>query len=140
MESQLRTLIHELQDLHSEMVNLADENLSVLAAVHPENQSSAANLIHYLALRRHDVRGLQEQLAALGLSSLGRTESHVLSGVRAVLKILSLLDQGAPVQLQKIGLECDGEQGRRLLEQNTELLLGAPPEDRRVRIMVTMPS
>jgi hypothetical protein len=37
-------------------------------------------LIHYLALRRHDIRRLQEQLAALGLSSLGRMESHVLAG------------------------------------------------------------
>jgi pyruvate kinase len=75
MQPELQPLIHELEDLHSETVNLVRENLPKLGQIHPENQSGATNLLHYLVLRRHDVRELQDQLTALGLSSLGRTES-----------------------------------------------------------------
>ena len=42
-----------------------------------QNQASDTNLLHYLVLQGHDVRGLQEKLAALGLSSVGRMKSHV---------------------------------------------------------------
>ena len=35
------------------------------------------NLSHYIALRAHDVTDLQYRLASRGLSSLGRSESHV---------------------------------------------------------------
>ena len=52
--------------------------------VHPNYRESARNLLHYLALRRRDLRPLQLRLAKLGLSSLGRAESHVLSAVDAV--------------------------------------------------------
>jgi pyruvate kinase len=140
MQPELQPVIHELEALHEEMVNLVQENLPLLTEIHPENRSSASNLLHYLALRRHDVRGLQEQLADLGLSSLGRTEPHVLSGVRAVMKVLSSLRQSEPIRLPDGGPGCGRDQGHRLLERNTELLLGAPPEGRKVRIMVTMPS
>jgi pyruvate kinase len=57
----------------------------------PEFRKSIRNLVHYLALRRHDLRELQEQLASIGLSSLGRTESHVLANLDAVLEILHRL-------------------------------------------------
>ncbi len=48
-----------------------------LRAVQPEARESVRNLIHYLALRREDLRQVQPALAELGLSSLGRSESHV---------------------------------------------------------------
>ena len=140
MQRELQPLIHELEHLHSGMLKLVQENLPVLAQIHPENQCSATNLLHYLALRRHDVRGLQDQLTELGLSSLGRTESSVLNSVRRVMTILSSLHQGEPVRLSDEGSGCDRDQGHRLLERNTELLLGPAPEGRKVRIMVTMPS
>lgn len=40
---------------------------------------SAKNLAYYLALRRRDIRPLQNRLSKWGLSSLGRTESKVLN-------------------------------------------------------------
>lgn len=140
MQAEVQRLIRELEDLYSEMINLANQNRSTLARVCPENQTSATNLLHYLALRRHDVRGLQEQLADLGLSSLGRTEPHVLNGVRTVMKILAHLHPSEPASLPDAGHECDRDEGHRLLVGNTDLLLGPEPEGRKVRIMVTMPS
>ena len=92
----------------------------------------------YLALRRHDIRHLQSELAALGLSSLGRTEPHVLSSLHAVLSILLKLAGAVPISpapkaVPKLGLE------NHLLDRNTEALFGEAPTDRHVRIMVTMP-
>jgi hypothetical protein len=37
----------------------------------------------YVVLRGHDLRDLQDQLAALGLSSLGGSEGHVEASVDA---------------------------------------------------------
>src|SRR5512138_2935403 len=52
---------------------------------------SAKNMAAYIGLRRHDLRHYQEQLAALGLSSLGRTEGHVLANLDAVIHALGAL-------------------------------------------------
>ena len=76
----LHDLIQQLGELRSEMLSAGVSELVESAKIRPEHFGSAINLLHYLVLRRHDIRQLQGQLALLGLSSLGRTESHVLSG------------------------------------------------------------
>jgi pyruvate kinase len=125
---EIRSIIAELTALRSDMLRLVDQNLPSLAQVAPRHRLSAGNLLHYIALRRHDIRGLQDRLTALGLSSLGRTEAHVLSAVHSVLEILSYLDR-APAAPVILGRQPFGpKQGRRLLEENTDLLLGPAPE------------
>ena len=52
---------------------------------------SAANLAAYLAFRRHDMRDTQDQLAALGLSSLGRLEANVRVSIASVRLALDAL-------------------------------------------------
>src|SRR5579863_482601 len=84
----IEQLIVPLNLLRSEMLQLEASGLAASSSVHPDHRASAANLIHYLALRMHDIRQLQAQLASLGLSSLGRTEQHVIGGLDAVMKIL----------------------------------------------------
>jgi pyruvate kinase len=115
-------------------------NLPAVVQIHRENQAGAANLLHYLALRRHDIRELQERLAALGLSSLGRTESHVLSAVRTVVDVLTRQDRANPAPVPVPESSSQRTEGRSLLDRNTEILLGPASENRKVRIMVTMPS
>ncbi|MBP2669559.1 MAG: Pyruvate kinase, partial [Deltaproteobacteria bacterium] len=88
LPEQLRQLIDSLEAIRSDMIGLETALPESGRDIHPSNALSAANLLHYLALRRHDVRHLQEQLAPLGLSSLGRAESHVLGALDAVLRIL----------------------------------------------------
>ena len=128
-----RELTTHLRDLLREMAQLEDTTLA--ADLHPDHQSGARNLLHYVALRRHDIRDLQHSLAALGLSSLGRTESNVRGAVEAVLRVLENL-AASPLPEEPPNLLA----GRRLLDRNTKVLLGPPPAGRRVRIMVTMPS
>ena len=135
---QLKELIQKLNLLRSGMIDLAASGLIGATRVHPDNAASARNLMHYLALRRHDIRQLQSQLAGLGLSSLGRTESHVLGSLDAVINVLHKLVGSEESTPDLEGAQELGE-GAGLLEKNTEALLGAAPAGRKVRIMVTMP-
>lgn len=110
-----------------------------LSRVSPKYRESARNLVHYLALRVHDLRPVQEQLAWLGLSSLGRSESHVLANLDKVLGILHCLTEQD--WIDKSAEEPAGSvSSRRLLEGHAVDLLGKHPQGRPVRIMVTLPS
>jgi pyruvate kinase len=132
-------LFTELSALRNALTAAGAVPKELLDAVHENYRDSARNLVHYLVLRRHDLRPLQLRLAALGLSSLGRAESSVLSNVDAVLDILRRLTphaDGAPRNTVAIDLL----QGQRLLAEHTGKLLGPPDPARGVRIMVTMPS
>jgi len=134
----LQQLSGELASLCSDMVQLESSLLKRFLTLHESHRPSARNLAHYLALRRHDIRKLQSQLARLGLSSLGRTESHVLDAFQAVHSVLAqLLGSDSPLALPAEAAVGMGE-GAKLLDKHTEALLGPPPPGRTVRIMVTM--
>jgi pyruvate kinase len=137
-------VLKELATLRTEMVIEADRSRSLLDLVHPSYQESARNLLHYLALRHHDLRPLQLRLAALGLSSLGRAESHVMATVDAVLEVLHRLaghspEESSPAQPSPEPAVINFATGERLLVEHTETLLGPATPGRWVRIMVTMP-
>src|SRR5262249_59329902 len=86
------------------------------------------------------MRDVQKRLASLGLSSLGRTESHVLDNLTAVSRILHHL-VGRPWSEADARTErVDFAAGKTLLHQHTAALLGSKPPKRAVRILVTMPS
>lgn len=135
--SNLVGLIQQLSEIREEMLKLETDALANESDLHEANCESAKNLVHYLALRRHDLRQIQERLAAEGLSSLGRAESHVRANVDAIEGILRRLTNGYQP------LEANGalsyEDGFNILETHTERLLGPKPKHRAVRIMVTMP-
>jgi len=102
-------------------------------------QPSAANLAAYIALRRHDLRPIQGYLAALGLSSLGRCEGHVMATLDAVIHALRRM-QGARVArlgISRVAREIARDPAR--LRRHTNRLFGAPPANRWTRFMVTLP-
>lgn len=136
----LEQLSAELTSLESNMLDLEASLLEQPEAIHEAHRRSARNLAHYLALRQRDLRPLQSQLALLGLSSLGRAESHVLSTVLTVRRALNALlgTSDSPPYPKERPIEFD--EGTRLLEANTDALFGPVPSGRKVRIMVTMSS
>jgi pyruvate kinase len=139
----INRVLNELAALRADLVAAPVASQARLDEIHPHYQRSARNLLHYLALRRHDLRPLQLQLATLGLSSLGRAEAHVLATMDAVLKVLYHLAQRsewppAPHPLSPVDV-VDFATGERLLAEHTEALLGPVSPERGVRIMVTMP-
>ena len=107
-----------------------------IEAALPRHRASARNLAHYLGLRRRDVRKLQLELAALGLSSLGRSEGHVRD---TVLRLCAWLE-GRPCPEPAAPEALNRDQAEALLHENTHTLFGPKPRDRHVYIMVTAPS
>jgi len=98
---------------------------------------SARNLAHYLSLRRADLRQIQPALRALGLSTLGRSEPHVLASIDAVFASLSrVAGCGAPSYPPAAAFAA----GSTLLEQRQNRVFGGDPQGPRTRIMVTLPS
>jgi pyruvate kinase len=95
---------------------------------------SVANMHAYLALRGHDNRALQVALAPLGLSSLGRSEAHVLATLEQVLAIVEGLAAGAPTAATAF------DESSALLHRRAGSLFGEVRPDRDTRIMVTLPS
>ena len=138
-DENIELLIKELSALRENVIAAPAVAQKYLDAVHPDFYDSAVNLLHYLALRRHDLRPLQCRLSELGLSSLGRAEAHVLTSLEKVLYLLHNLKHDAQTPAKKpTGL--DFSQGQQLLKEHTDMLLGQNKSGRDVRIMVTMPS
>ncbi|KAA5539332.1 pyruvate kinase [Roseiconus nitratireducens] len=139
-----------LQDIRRDMAALQAKAEPLLRSLPPRRRLSGANLLHYVALRRHDIRDLQEQLVVRGLSSLGRCERSVKANLDAVLRILgrppavnATADKAEGKAVDKAdGSEMGGgisfSAGRELLRVNTERLFGGNA-DREPAIMVTMP-
>lgn len=134
----LEELIRHLSTMRGEMAALERQHAEELNHLPDAHRPSAKNLLHYLVLRRHDLRPLQEQLASFGLSSLGRSEAQVSANLDAVLRALYCMVGRPSVPSEYV--HSDFNEGRRLLEKNTVALLGPTPPGRSVRIMVTVPS
>lgn len=135
---QLDELIEQLSAIRLEMLELETAALADQYDLHESHGESAKNLLHYLALRRHDLRHIQERLAAHGLSSLGRAESHVRDNVDAIEDILRRLSSNYE-PLPRNGA-MSYQDGLGMLEKHSKKLLGPKPARRMVRIMVTMPA
>ncbi|WP_299819653.1 pyruvate kinase [uncultured Pontibacter sp.] len=128
-------LIKQLEQLHEQAISLEKKFAPALEKTAPELKKSAQNLLHYLALRQHDIRHLQAELAELGLSSLGRAEGHVLASLQAVRKQLCYL---ATCQATPKHLAVTFNENKKLLAAHTEALLGPKPDKRNTCIMVTL--
>jgi len=109
-----------------------------LAAVHPKYRESGRNLVHYLALRQTDIRELQEELAILGLSSLGRAERNVMASIHAVHSALQKIASGTEFEFsaERDALELKNP----LADEHKRAILGESPGKREVSIMVTLPA
>lgn len=138
---QIHPLVSKLGILRANIYNEAQKILLEYTHGRPELQSnlSAANLAHYLALRRHDLRSLQEDLAEAGLSSLGRCESHVMATLDQVIALLIQGYREAP-QPDSGNDFPSYKMGKSLLERNTASLFGPKGDQRNTRIMVTLPT
>jgi pyruvate kinase len=130
-------LLSQLLAIRADLLAREDQLASVLGQVPEENRVSARNFIHYAALRSHDLGGLQVDLARLGFSSLGRSESHVLANIEAVIALLHRLLGWPPPAAPDCLCE---EDAKSLLRSRTEMLFGRLPEARPIAIMITMPS
>jgi pyruvate kinase len=118
-----------------------------LSKVHQEWIESARNLVHYVALRQHDLRELQLILQQHGLSSLGRSESFVMASLletrMRVAEALLARGKADRSQLGDLAARRAGtvswQTAEFLLHAHTHQALGPKPEGRHVYVMVTAP-
>lgn len=139
----LKALLDDVIQLRQDVVQSAAQELERYRPYYPDSQFSvsAMNLAHYLALRRRDLRPLQDRLVEAGLSSLGHGEAYVLTNLDRVINLLeravSKSNTAHPNPLDSQPADAEGTQ---ILAQRTAALFGPMPEQRTVRIMVTLPS
>ncbi|CAD5931460.1 Plastidial pyruvate kinase 4, chloroplastic [Planktothrix tepida] len=132
--------IRSVTELRQTAISLEEELADLLQKTSPACRESAYNLVHYLAIRRHDLRELQRELIRLGLSSLGRMEAHVMASLDAVLGTLYRLDQRPiPSDLEQEA-PITFAVGSALLAENAVAILGPSPKQHNTRVMVTIPS
>jgi len=126
-------LYKDLVDLRQEILTLEHDHQRTLSQLPARSQDNARNLLHYLAVRRRDLRKLQAGLSTLGLSSLGRSEADVLATIDRVSEVLANL---AKVDHLHGTTESDGSER---LNQHATQLFGAR-RDGGPWIMVTLPA
>jgi pyruvate kinase len=122
----------ELSDIEGELGAMVVRHTEEIERVNPAHRSDAVNLLHYLALRRHDSRTLQRRLSDLGLSSLGRCEPHVMASMLSIHSMVN--SRVAELPNDVLGFRA----GRDALDANTDALFGDRPLNRVPRIMVTL--
>ena len=134
----LASLWQQLQLIRERALALEARFEPELGRIHPNFSASARNLLHYVALRQVDIGELQQRLAELGLSSLGRSEHRVLASINAVQHALLRLASSDSNQPEASRLPFPP--GEKRLQLHARALLGDPPADRAVPIMVTLPT
>ncbi len=137
-KSYLQELIAQLDAIRASADVLEEQYRPLIEQVHPKNSSAAANLVHYLALRSHDIRELQRGLGELGVSRLGGIESHVQASLLAVRTILRALVGKSASGRRKAMVSI--KKGEKQIKKNTTRLLGKKMKGAAIRIMVTMPT
>jgi pyruvate kinase len=136
-QRQLIRLHKSVEEMHRALLASEADQVDILRAIPADLKASARNLIHYLALRQLDLRELQRDLSALGLSSLGRCEANVLASVERImiaLASLAQLETAGPAYRPPV----DHRSGPELLVQHANVLFGPEPSGRSARIMVTL--
>lgn len=135
-------LLATLRSVRQAATDLQQQRRSELDLLPPSRRPSGENLIHYLAMRRFDLRTAQRQLARLGLSSLGRAEAHVMASLDAVIGRLAA-DLGEHDGTGREETTQHGptwDEGDALLDAHSDDALGPRPTAHATRVMVTMPS
>lgn len=93
MPENLAKIAEQLIELDTFMVQAENNFECLLEKTHPKNKKCTINLLHYLALRSRDIRDLQDQLHAHGLSSMASSESHVRGQLQEILKRIGITRQ-----------------------------------------------
>lgn len=133
MSNDLARLAEELLKLDSFMLKAEGDFSGLLEKVHPANQKNALNLLHYLVLRSHDIRDLQDELHAAGLSSMASSENHIRGQLLAILQRLG-------TNTKKPDTVLSYEEAKLSLAQKSVGLFGKKDTEAVPYIMVTFDS
>jgi pyruvate kinase len=137
-KTKIDKMISQLDAIIESAKKLEEQYADDLSEIHPKNKKSALNLLQYLALRHHDISDLQNNLGKLGVSRLGKAESHVMHSILLVKNILRSFNKYRKLPVSNLPVLI--EEGDKIIRTNTTALLGQKLKGSKVRIMVTQPS
>jgi pyruvate kinase len=63
---QIERLVAQLGTLRDGAIKLEQAYAAELGQIEPSHRASARNFLHYLSIRQHDIRSLQQDLGSLG--------------------------------------------------------------------------
>ncbi|MBE0640032.1 MAG: hypothetical protein IH598_16060 [Bacteroidales bacterium] len=136
-ESVVREMIEQIDGIIVSAYDLEKEWDDKISMVNPLFRRSAVNLVHYMALREHDLSKLQENLRDFGLTPFDQIEPHVMRSLLLTKVILQrLVGDIQPFNSRKT---ISVKKSVKMLNKNTIALFGKKSGKRRTRIMVTMP-
>lgn len=139
-QDQAAIALEDIERLRRSALDLEQEYAAEIDGLAPELRRSGINLLHYLAVRHHEIRELQGILAQLGMSSLGRMEAHVMATMDAVSKLLHESLKLPFCSHSPSSKMISFDEGAELLAHHANVILGPNMPERETRIMVTMPS
>lgn len=115
---------------------IVDIQLNLRDCVNPK---SLTNMYHYLRLRQKDNIELQDKLTKLGLSSLGRSQPHILHSLDLIIELLSKCQN---VEYQKSPDALSVDEAEEIMAKRASMFGGEPKPKKRAKtkIMLTLPS
>lgn len=136
-QSLIKEMIAEVNGIIKSANEMEEAYFEPIHSVNACFRSSAVNLVHYMALRKHDIWVLQENMRDYGLNPFDNIEPHVMRSLLLTKLLLQrLIGEGEPVSSRKT---ISVKKSIKILSKNTMMLFGAKSKKRRTRIMVTMP-
>lgn len=114
------------------MISMEERFSGLIQSCNKGQRTSAKNLIHYLTLRKTDIRELQDMLHVAGLSSLASAESHILRQIQAIRERLGTTYQKSAVS------SCHYTNSKKIIREKCEWLFGQKNQNLIPYIMVTM--
>ena len=134
-------LASELDALLTDLAAGRAEHTTDIDAVRPTHRGGARNLVDYAALRRHDIRDLQDRLLDVGVSPLVGCEDSVEASLRAARAAVAALQGQDPTEFADRAATDDArDDGDSELAEHADALLGPRHRGRSGRVMVTLPS
>ena len=127
----IESLKTTLESLMKKVESAGEMKFREIDQLHPDQRMSGINLIQYLALRKEELRSLQDELHVSGLSSLASSESHILRQIQEILQRL-----GTAFEPDKIS-KCDYFTGRNLIDFRAKQLFGTKRSEKIPYLMVT---
>lgn len=137
-ENTIREMIARISLIIDSAIEMEKRYHDKISHVHPDYKQSAKNLVHYMALRQHNLDDLQDTLRNMGLTPFDHPEPFVMRSLMMTKVILQrLVGENYPLSDRKT---LSLKKSRKMLNANTRELFGSKSKKRRTRIMVTMPS
>ncbi len=126
-----------LQNILNDLVKLRNDILDYEIDEDLGQNESLHNLKAYLNLRSKNIVDLQNRLASIGLSSLGRAQSCIVSSINQDIEmLLKILNKEESMPIDH-SLSCDA--AKDIMLKNAEIF-GIYDKEFETKVMVTLPS